>query len=1098
MTDCRPKFLSAAVFRRAALVIAVSMGIAGFNYAQPPADIERSRNEVIERSRNEAGQSDSTSVNTRTKSALKSLGRLSSVPKDTSSVLTDTSISQSSSVSSLSTNPSSLTLSTDTLSTDSSSAPKAKNSELADTVRYEADFIDYDNEERVLSLIGRAQVRYQNITLQADTIIYTVANDQFQALGKPQLVEGRDTTVGDFMAYNIKTRRGRVSYAFTRFDDTYVTGSNIVKTRDNHLYIEQGDYTTCQNPQHPHYYFYGRHILVMPDDKVVGRPVVMNIGDAPVAVLPYFVMPLRRGRRSGWLTPSWGGSVASGGYVDNVGYYYAPNDYVDATLAAKAQEFNSFVFNARGRYNLRYTLDGEVSGRYVIDNRLENASRQWALDYRHNQLLSPDGNTRLSGYGNLVSSSTFNQLYSDETYELEKQQLDANMSLSHRFSDINASTNLTWRRNHNLTTDKIVEDMPTFDFRLQNRALLPYKAGGSKSMPAWYNNIYYAYDTKANVRREAYGADSLKGFIRPGMEHNANVTSTQKILKYLDVSPYVNVKASMFYGAIDTLVKDTLRIQDTVVYTTSDPAEIRMPGYTLINSTPYNGSDSLYTVTIVGPVRKYPVLDTLNSEFNVVRSWNTGVNLSTRIYGLFPINALGVTAVRHTLTPSVGYSFSPKHELDRKFYNVGINYTGPRTKAEQLVTFSLSNTFQGKRIVAGRERVNNVNNANNGIISGINNGNGVSGGDSANGGIDNRVNDGSSIDIDNRVNNDGSEATIKKPINDSVMAGSTRHPLESSEIGYRLDKHGAGQARNDVRFLEIPSIDTVNHVNNDSGIDTVNQVKNDSSIDTISLSHPATRTVIERRRNDISASSMHRRTPDDETVAGTDTVDTAKKGKGNDGKREEKFDILTLSMNTAYNFEADSRRWRDLSLSASTGISILNASFSSSFWFYNEADELTPPTMKSYSVDLTSGRLGVDGSFWDGDLLDLDLTKTGAPTASRGAQSWGIGFSPSLSYRASRSAPSERFVPAKSFNVSSSANVNLTKSLSVQWNGNYDFSSDKFSHNSFDFHYDMECWEMRFSWRPEKINPGFSFVVNVKKIPDIKWEQNENKSTRVL
>jgi len=44
----------------------------------------------------------------------------------------------------------------------------------------------------------------------------------------------------------------------------------------------------------------------------------------------------------------------------------------------------------------------------------------------------------------------------------------------------------------------------------------------------------------------------------------------------------------------------------------------------------------------------------------------------------------------------------------------------------------------------------------------------------------------------------------------------------------------------------------------------------------------------------------------------------------------------------------------------------------------------------------------------------------------------------------------------------------------------------------------MECWEMRFSWRPEKINPGFSFVVNIKKIPDIKWEQNDNRSTRVL
>jgi lipopolysaccharide assembly outer membrane protein LptD (OstA) len=939
-------------FRRAAAFIAVLIGLAGFGHAQPPADTAQSG-------------------------------------------LTD------------------VAASTDSVSVPTDTAKKSK-SELADTVHYEADFIDYDNEERVLSLMGRARVRYQNITLQADTIVYTVANDLFQARGKPQLVEGRDTTVGDFMAYNIKTRRGRVSYAFTRFDDTYVTGNNIVKTRDNRLYIEQGDYTTCQNPQHPHYYFYGRHILAVPDDKVVGRPVVMNIGDAPVAVLPYFVMPLRRGRRSGWLTPSWGGSVASGGYIDNLGYYYAPNDYTDATLAAKAQEFNSFVFNATGRYNLRYTLDGEVSGRYVIDNRLENASQQWALDYRHNQLLSPDGGTRLSGYGSLVSNRTFNRLYSDETYELERQQLDANMSLSHRLDAINASTNLVWRRNHNLTTDKIVEDMPMFDFRLQNRAFLPYRAGGAKSEPAWYNNIYYAYDTKANMRREAYGNDSLNGFIRPGMEHNVNLTSTQKILKYLNISPYVNIRASMFYGAIDTLVKDTLYLRDTIVYRVSDPdADTRAPDYTLISAVPgetINGNgerDTFYTLTKVSPVRKQPVRDTLNSEFNVVRSWNTGVNLSTRLYGLFPINALGITALRHTLTPTVGYSFSPKHELDRTFYNVGISYAGPRTKAEQLLTFSLSNTFQGKRTVFGRAGgANNPNNNTGGIISGINNGNGIGGNDSAVG-INNRVNDNKSIDTANRVDNDGGNV----PVNNVIRTA------------------GAADTNN--------------------------------------------------------------------TVA-PDSINTAKKGKNSDVKREEKFDILTLSMNTAYNMEADTRRWRDLSLNASTGISILNASFSSGFWFYNEADELTPPTVNSYSVDLTSGQLGVNGKFWDGDLPELDLTKTGAPAANGGTQSWNIGFSPSFSYRANRSAPSERFIPTKSFNVSSSANINLTKSLSARWNGNYDFSSDKFSHNSFDFHYDMECWEMRFSWRPEKINPGFSFVVNVKKIPDIKWEQNETKTTRVL
>ena len=879
---------------------------------------------------------------------------------------------------------------------------------VTDTVFYEADFAEYDNVERVLVLTGRAVVRYQNITLQADTIIYTVSNDQFQARGLPQLIEGNDTTVGDFMVYNIKTRRGRVTYAMARFDDTYVTGSNIVKTADNRLYIEQGDYTTCQDPAHPHYYFYGRHIKVIPEDKVISRPVVLNIADAPVAILPYFIMPLERGKRSGWLAPSWGGSVSRGGYIDNLGYYYAPNDYYDLMLSSKVQEFNSFVFNTRGRYALRYVLDGEVSGRYVVDNRLETSTQQWALDYRHNQFLTPDGKTRLAGRGSILSSRTFNQMYSDNTYELEQQQLDANMSLSHRFTDINASTNLTWRRNHNLTTDRIVEDMPSFDFNLQNRAFLPYKPGAGTDGPAWYNNIFYSYNTKAVMRRDVSGdvllTDSIRlvrreaedtvvnasmlrpaSFIRPGMEHNARLTSSQKLFKYLDVSPFFNMRASMFHGVIDTLIRDTTFYREIVEYQVSNLArDTRYPNYEPLDTTltifinGFGEFDTVYTIRKLGPVKqRHERGDTLN-EFKMVSSWNTGVNLSTRIYGHFPVGGAfgGVTAVRHTMSPTVGYNYVPKHDLDKMFFNVGINYDRPRAKAQQLVNFGLANTFQGKRTVAG-----------------------------------------------NRGGSDG-----LRP-GGASMAG---------RAGAMNDDNGRGSG--------IGAIDDVDRVD-----------------DTVSV----TDTVLVNRRNVVAP------------------------------PREQKFDILSLSLNTAYDFEADERNWRDLSLNASTSISILNVGHTSVFWLYDENNELTSPITRSYSIDLTSRSLGVAGKFWDGDLLYLDVEDPAAPGSPK-LQSWNFGFSPSYSYRASRISPQDRFLPSRSFNIRSNASMNLTNAMSVQWSGNYDFSSSSFTHNNFTFRYDLECWEMRFTWRPEKINPGFHFVINIKKIPDIKWEQRESRTTRVL
>lgn len=790
---------------------------------------------------------------------------------------------------------------------------------ITDTIFYESEFIDYDAQDKILQLTGKALVKYQNLTLQADTIVYTVENNLFTARGFPQLIEGKDTTVGDYMVYNIKTRRGKVRYATTHFDDAYFTGSNIVKTEDNHLYVDQGDYTSCAHVETPDYYFYGRSIKIIPNDKIISKPVVLNIGDAPVAVLPYFIFPLQRNRQSGWLTPVWGGHPTRGGYIDNVGYYFAPNDYVDLTLRAKIQEFNNFVFNASSQYALRYKLNGSVSARYVLDNNIESSNRSWALDYKHDQIITPDGRTRLSGSGNLISQSKFYQQFSEETDELEKQQLTANLSLSHTFEKINARTNLVWRRDHNLVTDHIQEDLPSLDFTLQNRALIPFKSSSEKEEPSWYNNIYYSYNSKANVRRNAFGNDSLPETFRPGMTHAFNVNSSQKLFKYIDINPYFNSRASMFLGAIDTMIKDTVFYHDTVKYTLDDPEkDSRYVDYTVISKTPEyfvdeaGELDTVYNIVKISPQRKTYTYDTLDNEVNVVRTWSAGVNMSTRLYGILPVNFLNVTGIRHTLVPSIGYSYLPRHDLDRKFYDVGIEYDRARPKDQQLVNLSLSNQFQGKRTV----------------------------------------------------------------------------------------------------------------------------------------------------------------------------------GEG-ENKREEKFDILTANLSTSYDFEAEKRKWRDLSLSASTSYNFLRLNYSSSFWLYDQYDRLTTPALNSYSFDLNPGNLGVKGSLWDGDLLVLDTLQPDDPIKyhNAGPQSWSLSISPSFSYRARRVSVDEPFIPTKSYNLSASASLNFTRNWSLRWNGNYDFKSDQFTHNNFNLICDLECWEMRFSWRPEKINPGYHFVINIKKIPDIKWEQ---------
>ncbi len=354
------------------------------------------------------------------------------------------------------------------ISEDDSTAVKKKrqSQDITDTIHYEADKIDYNAEGKTLILIGKSTIHYQKMTLSADTIIYKINDNIFIASGLPCLVEGKDTTVGDQMVYNIKTRRGRVQYASTHLDDGYFNGQRIVKTEKDELYVNEGDYTTCSLENDPHFFFYGKNIKVIPKDKIISRPVVLNIGNSPVAVLPFFIFPIEQNRRSGLLTPSWGGHPNSGGYIDNIGYYYAPNDYVDFIVRGKVMEFRDFVIEGSSRYALKYILNGSINARTAITSDFQNKSQQWAIDYNHNQNITPDGLTTLSGRGSLVSQTNFYKQNSEDSSELTNQNISANMSLSHRFEKINASSSINWNRTHNLQTNNVDEDLPSISFGL--------------------------------------------------------------------------------------------------------------------------------------------------------------------------------------------------------------------------------------------------------------------------------------------------------------------------------------------------------------------------------------------------------------------------------------------------------------------------------------------------------------------------------------------------------------------------------------------------------------------------------------------------------
>ena len=313
-----------------------------------------------------------------------------------------------------------------------------------DTIEYHAVDLVYDVETSTFNLNNEAQLKYRTATLDADTILFDQENEVLMASGEPILRETKNPSLsGMRLKYNMKSRIGEIYYATTYQDNQQLNGMEVRRLPDTRLQIARGDFSTCNDSTHQHFYFYGRRMVVKPKETITARPVVLNIADVPVAVLPMIVAPLKSGRKSGLLTPKFGGDQVQGYYFSNLGFYYAPNDYWDATIKGDIIEgeearFERSTLTGEVRYKKRYVLDGNVSYTSYLEE-FDMANSGYDIRFTHNQNLTPDGKHTLSGSGSFVSDRSVRKDNALDAETILNQQANANMAYSGKFG-----TNKSW------------------------------------------------------------------------------------------------------------------------------------------------------------------------------------------------------------------------------------------------------------------------------------------------------------------------------------------------------------------------------------------------------------------------------------------------------------------------------------------------------------------------------------------------------------------------------------------------------------------------------------------------------------------------------
>lgn len=564
------------------------------------------------------------------------------------------------------------TLITDTLT----SIDTTKRSDIDSIIYAKAnDSLIFFVSKKKMNLFGSGYLQYKTTELKSGAIYVDFETSNVEAFGikdtlkdslyqTPSLIERGDEYRGTRMKYNFKTTKGFITYAATEQDNASYSGAKIKKVNRDEYFVEHGVYSTCE-AEHPHYYFFGNEMKVIQKEQVVGRWIWLVFGDVPFPIpIPFAVFPLQSGRRSGILAPAFG-SGEFGRYLSRFGYYWAISDYTDASLTADYFFKGGFKLDSRFRYSKRYDYTGYFEAGYsdLHKNEITDPDRfeqiNWRLRAVHNQTLTPT--SRFDVNLEFLSSNYFRQTTTDYN-QLLKNEIVSNATYYKNWEESGMSLTLNYNRRQELESGNISELLPNISFN--KTQFYPFRKGVSNK--EWYELLGFSYNSQLQNRRNKTGGNLS---IRGGIRHSIGTSISPKV-GYFNISPGFSYQELWYNKSIEKkIVKSN-----------------------------FSGKDSVVTNDVIG--------------IQFVRTFSTGISTSTKIYGTFQPQTLGISAVRHIIEPNIGYSYTP--DFSKDFWGYYGSYTdslgnvikynrfereifgGAGSSEIQNLSFSVNNVFEMK------------------------------------------------------------------------------------------------------------------------------------------------------------------------------------------------------------------------------------------------------------------------------------------------------------------------------------------------------------------------------------------------------------------
>ena len=501
-------------------------------------------------------------------------------------------------------------------------------------------------------MYGNGKILYGDIDMSAAQISMDMDSSQVQAIGVPDSIgelignpvfkDNSGEYESKVMKYNFKTKRGYITDIVTEQGEGYLTGGVTKKTEDDYYYIKDGRYTTCDDHEHPHFYFQLTKAKVKPKSNVVTGPAYMVLEDLPLPIaVPFGFFPFSEKYQSGILVPTFGEDYNRGFYLRNGGYYMALSQYADLAITGEIYTRGSWGLSAQSSYSKRYKFSGSFSVNYLTTVMGEKGDPDYSKMKNFQVLWSHSQNQKANPYLNFSASVNFatsgytrNSLNTYYTNAFTENTKSSTVNLTYKIPNSKWSISATANVSQRTADSTLTVSFPNFTINMSQTA--PFKRKRMVGDERWYEKIKISYSGRfqnsLTAKQDEFLHKSLVKDWRNGMSHTMPVQATFNVLKYFNITPNITMNDRMY------------------------TSKIRQQW---------------------DPNASAVVRDTTYGFYNIF-DFSFGVSLSTKVYGFFkPFSFLGklsekLQMVRHVMTPSISFSATP--DFSEPFWGYYGNY----------------------------------------------------------------------------------------------------------------------------------------------------------------------------------------------------------------------------------------------------------------------------------------------------------------------------------------------------------------------------------------------------------------------------------------